>query len=297
MPQPFIDSPVWPYTFTIGFVLLWFGVGALAAALSSFLGAGLPFQFLVFIALSIILTALSRTIFANYFTRRDEPAGFKTGAATLPGKVGTVVTSSRGALNEGAVKVFGSTWTAYPAEGEPPLEAGEELDLRDMLVLETERIELEGRSAGAISVAGTPRGVQLLLGDDEDLARKIALIGPILSQTAGRRIAAIDLRAPGTPVVVYRRTRDRMPARESELEEALAEGVTVRWLTTISHADRGRIAVERMELDETGFPQPTGEFETSSTAKASATFEIPSPTPEIVVLEKSRRKFRSPRMG
>src|SRR5436190_948758 len=40
-------------------------------------------------------------------------------------------------------------------------------------------------------------------------------------------------------------------------------------------------------------PRATGEFETSSTAKASATFEIPSPTPEIVVLEKSRRKFRS----
>ena len=53
--------------------------------------------------------------------------------------------------------------------------------------------------------AVTPRGVQLLLGDDQDLARKIALIGPILSQTAGRKIAAIDLRAPGTPVVVYRR--------------------------------------------------------------------------------------------
>ncbi|HEX3557850.1 MAG TPA: NfeD family protein [Pyrinomonadaceae bacterium] len=111
--------------FTPGFVLLWFGVGALAAALSSFLGAGLAGQFLVFILLSTALTALSRTIFANYFTRRDEPAGFKTGAATLPGKVGTVVTSSRGALNEGAVKVFGSTWTAYPAEGEPPLEAGD----------------------------------------------------------------------------------------------------------------------------------------------------------------------------
>ena len=43
----------------------------------------------------------------------------------LPGKVGTVVSSSRGALNEGAVKVFGSTWTAYPAEGEEPLEAGD----------------------------------------------------------------------------------------------------------------------------------------------------------------------------
>ena len=28
-------------------------------------------------------------------------------------------------MQEGAVKVFGSTWTAYPAPGEPPLEAGE----------------------------------------------------------------------------------------------------------------------------------------------------------------------------
>ena len=111
--------------FTPGFVLLWFGVGALAAALASFLGAGLAAQFVVFIALSSLLTALSRTIFVNYFTRADEPEGMKMGAASLPGQVGTVVTSSQGALNVGAVKVFGSVWTAYPAEGEPPLEAGD----------------------------------------------------------------------------------------------------------------------------------------------------------------------------
>ena len=30
---------------------------------------------------------------------------------------------------------------------------------------------------------------------------------------------------------------------------------------TITHADGGRLVLERMELDETGFPQPTGEFE------------------------------------
>lgn len=53
--------------------------------------------------------------------------------------------------------------------------------------------------------AVTPRGVQLLLGgDDEEFARKVSLIGPILSQTAGKKIAAIDLRAPGTPVVRYK---------------------------------------------------------------------------------------------
>ncbi len=110
--------------FTPGFVLLWFGVGALAAALASMLGAGLALQFFVFIALSATLTALSRTIFVNYFTRRD-PGGLRTGAESLPGQVGTVVAPSSGSLNEGAVKVFGSVWTAYPAEGETPLEAGE----------------------------------------------------------------------------------------------------------------------------------------------------------------------------
>ncbi len=112
--------------FTPGFVLLWFGVGALAAALASFLGLGLAAQFLVFILLSSLLTALSRTIFANYFVRPgDEGAGLRSGADALPGQVGTVVTSSSGAMQEGAVKVFGSVWTAYPAEGEEPLEAGD----------------------------------------------------------------------------------------------------------------------------------------------------------------------------
>jgi len=62
-------------------------------------------------------------------------------------------------------------------------------------------------------------------------------------------------------VVVYRRTRDRMPANDSELEEALEEGVLVKWLSTVRHADGGRLLIERMELDADGFPQPTGETE------------------------------------
>ncbi len=62
-------------------------------------------------------------------------------------------------------------------------------------------------------------------------------------------------------IVVYRRTRERMPAHESELQEAQAEGVLTKWLTTIKRADGGRLMVERMELDETGFPRPTGELE------------------------------------
>ena len=49
-------------------------------------------------------------------------------------------------------------------------------------------------------------GLRLLLGSEKDLAQKLALVDPILSQVVGkqRRVAAIDLRAPATPVIVYR---------------------------------------------------------------------------------------------
>jgi NADPH-dependent glutamate synthase beta subunit-like oxidoreductase len=62
-------------------------------------------------------------------------------------------------------------------------------------------------------------------------------------------------------IVVYRRTRDAMPAHDFEVQEALEEGVLMKWLSTIKHADQGKLVLERMELDETGFPQPTGETE------------------------------------
>jgi membrane protein implicated in regulation of membrane protease activity len=112
--------------FTPGFVLLWFGVGALAAAFAGLIGiTSLTLQFLIFITVSVALTAASRTIFVNYFSRERTGTDLKTGVDAMPGQIGTVVSSSRGALNEGAVKVYGSTWTAYPAEGELPLEAGD----------------------------------------------------------------------------------------------------------------------------------------------------------------------------
>lgn len=112
--------------FTTGFVLLWFGIGALAAAFVGLIGIdSLALQFTIFAVVSIALTAASRTIFLNYFSREKSGQSLRSGVDALPGKIGTVVSSSKGALHEGAVKVFGSTWTAYPAIGEAPLEAGE----------------------------------------------------------------------------------------------------------------------------------------------------------------------------
>src|SRR5260370_21780536 len=82
--------------FTSGFVLLWFGIGALAAALAGILGVNsLGLQFLIFATVSIGLTAASRTIFVNYFSREKTGGDFQTGAEALPGKLGPVVSSSR----------------------------------------------------------------------------------------------------------------------------------------------------------------------------------------------------------
>jgi 2-oxoacid:acceptor oxidoreductase delta subunit (pyruvate/2-ketoisovalerate family) len=99
------------------------------------------------------------------------------------------------------------------------------------------------------------------MADDERplLGRHVAVYGggntAMDAARTARRLGATDA------VVVYRRTRERMPAHDVEVAEALDEGVTIKWLSTIARADRGRITVEKMRLDEAGFPQPTGEFE------------------------------------
>ena len=64
-------------------------------------------------------------------------------------------------------------------------------------------------------------------------------------------------------IIVYRRTREKMPAHDFEVEEALQEGVMVKWLSTIKQAGSdGALTIEKMRLDDKGNPQPTGEFET-----------------------------------
>jgi len=96
-------------------------------------------------------------------------------------------------------------------------------------------------------------------GQDPQLGRQVVVYGggntAMDVARSARRLGASD------PVVVYRRTRERMPAQPFEVDEAEEEGVRIRWLTTIAAADKGTVTVERMRLDETGFPQPTGEFE------------------------------------
>ena len=114
--------------FTLGFFLFWFGIAAILAALAAFVGVPFAGQFAIFAVVSIALTAMSRTIFARYLPHH-EGTSVKMGVDALPGQIGTVTSPSKGALQEGAVKVYGSTWTAFPVDGETALVEGEKVEV------------------------------------------------------------------------------------------------------------------------------------------------------------------------
>ncbi len=96
-------------------------------------------------------------------------------------------------------------------------------------------------------------------GEDKPmLGRKVVVYG---GGNTAVDVARTVKRMGAEPIIVYRRTRDKAPAHDFEIEEALQEGVMIKWLSTIKQADAGEITVEKMALDEKGFPQPTGEFE------------------------------------
>ncbi|HET8988410.1 MAG TPA: NAD(P)-binding protein [Humibacillus sp.] len=71
-----------------------------------------------------------------------------------------------------------------------------------------------------------------------------------------RRLGADDT------VIVYRRTREQMPAHEEEARDAEEEGIRINWLRTISSMGAHDLTVEVQELDEHGKPHGTGRFET-----------------------------------
>ncbi|WP_062303799.1 NAD(P)-binding protein [Demequina subtropica] len=91
------------------------------------------------------------------------------------------------------------------------------------------------------------------------VGRRVAVYGggntAMDAARTARRLGASDA------VVVYRRTREQMPAHPTELDDAVGEGVRVQWLSTIAAVEGPRVTIEKMSLDEEGRPHGTGEFE------------------------------------
>jgi formate dehydrogenase beta subunit len=62
-------------------------------------------------------------------------------------------------------------------------------------------------------------------------------------------------------VIIYHRDRAHMPAHGFEADEAIEEGVKIKWLTGIKEVAGAALTVEVMELGPDGSPQPTGQVE------------------------------------
>jgi NADPH-dependent glutamate synthase beta chain and related oxidoreductases len=94
---------------------------------------------------------------------------------------------------------------------------------------------------------------------DADLGRVAVYGGGNTAMDAAR--VARRLGADDT-VIVYRRTRDQMPAHEDEAADAEEEGIRINWLRTIASMGEHDLTVEIQELDESGRPHGTGRYET-----------------------------------
>ena len=115
-----------------------------------------------------------------------------------------------------------------------------------------------GDSAKVLDAVSVLRSME---GEDKPmLGRRVVVYGggntAIDVARTAKRLGATEA------IIVYRRNREKMPAHDFEVEEALQEGVLIKWLSTIKQAGESSITVEKMALDDKGFPQPTGEFET-----------------------------------
>lgn len=101
--------------FTLGFFLLWFGVGAFLATGLALLGVGPIYQTLSFLLVSLILTVLSRTIFKRVLFRKE--AGISSNVEALIGQEALVMEMIKGKSKRGLVKIGGETWSAISEEG------------------------------------------------------------------------------------------------------------------------------------------------------------------------------------
>jgi NADPH-dependent glutamate synthase beta subunit-like oxidoreductase len=123
----------------------------------------------------------------------------------------------------------------------------------------SKRVDIPHQDAGRVlDAVSFLRGVES--GEDSGQLGRVAVYGggntAMDAARVARRLGADDT------VIVYRRTREQMPAHEEEALEAEQEGIRINWLRTIADMDEHELTVEVQELDENGRPHGTGEFET-----------------------------------
>lgn len=117
----------------IGFLMFWFGIGALLAMVTSLFTDNIIIQTSVFIISSTIMLFFTRK-FANKFTKSDN--GVQTNAYSIVGKRGMVIKDIDPISGQGQVKIGTEVWSAKSLD-DRKIEKG----------LEVEVVEINGVKA------------------------------------------------------------------------------------------------------------------------------------------------------
>ena len=121
------------------------------------------------------------------------------------------------------------------------------------------RIDIPVRDAAHVYTA-----VRLLhdaeIGDAPKLGRRVVVYGAgntaMDAARTARRLGAEEA------LIIFFMDRPHMEARAFEANEALSEGIKIKWLSSIKEIGESNLTVEHMEMDANGNPKPTGQFET-----------------------------------
>ena len=121
------------------------------------------------------------------------------------------------------------------------------------------RIDIPARDAARVlDAVSFLRGVST--GERPRLGRRVVIYGggntAMDAARMAKRLGAEEA------LIVYHRDRAHMPAHTFEADEAIEEGVKIKWLTSIKEIAGPTLTVEVMALDPDGRPHPTGQFET-----------------------------------
>ena len=117
--------------FTNGFLVFWFGLGALISMVVSFFFPGdYVLQTSVFVLTSTLLIFLTKPL-VNKFTKKDKDKEYSTNAYSIVGKKGLVVQDINPVHGVGQIRIANEVWSAKTAD-DSIIEKGSQIEVTEI---------------------------------------------------------------------------------------------------------------------------------------------------------------------
>lgn len=113
---------------TVGFLVFWFGIGALIAMIVSLFTSSIAIQTTVFVLSSTVLLFFTRP-FVNKFTKKEEEV--QTNAYSIIGKRGIVIKDIVPIEGKGQIKIGSEVWSAKSFD-DRNIEKGTEIEILEI---------------------------------------------------------------------------------------------------------------------------------------------------------------------